>query len=503
MQAQYAAVQDFVASPLSASSAPISAGAGLEPLIEHFKVAPISSGGDPLGTDRKLQAASDRKETRRLRHQRWHTAAAWLPNERIPDCRQYASFSRLAEGQAPAVVADAEGARWAGLCRCRSIWGCPLCNGYETELRRKALQGAVDEWRGRGRGFLMVTYTLPHGAGDRLAQLLDKFLAGQVAMCGRRAYKQLRAAAGVEHEVKALEVTVGPRSGWHPHRHTLMFTDREVAAADMEALAQDLEEELALQWTIVAAELGLAGDQAAVAHMLERSVKVAVGFRNAEEYVAKFGHEERWSLAAELTKAAVKAGRSKSGQRFTPMQLLDAAHDPECKTAPAQLQAWFVEYYAAFKGRSQLHWSKGAQAAIGYVEPELGSDEDAEHTVLETTWPEWVGVRRELAQLRVLETVEERGQAAALQLLDELAVKHADPDLVYRDWRGRLVYRDDGRRGDAHVPAWVLSPGDDELAAETADWFLQAFGAVPSWAVDLLDRPLAGAGYGPGLSDPF
>ena len=166
--------------------------------------------------------------------------------------------------------------------------------------------------------------------------------------------------------VTATEVTYGA-NGWHPHFHILVIMqgqqDQAVSALDA----------LLPVWLACLRGQGLAGERAALQ---------AQGAAAAGAYVSAFGAAEEVALSGH------KAGRQ--GSR-SPWQLLNDARDGDRQAA-----ALWIEYAAAFRGRRQLVWSRGAKARFGI--DEISDDEAAAEAAAEVetvrVWPRSAGAGR-------------------------------------------------------------------------------------------------------------
>jgi len=92
----------------------------------------------------------------------------------------------------------------------------------------------------------------------------------------------------------------------------------------------------------------------------ENGLTVVFGEKDISDYLEKWGRlpkQSSWTVVHELTKQPVKVGRR--GGR-TPYELLIdyGAGDKKAGTL-------FVEYASAFKGSSQLQWSRGLRDMLG------------------------------------------------------------------------------------------------------------------------------------------
>ncbi len=293
-------------------------------------------------------------------------------------------------------------AHYGQLMVCGSVWFCPVCASKISERRRGELEQALSWWVGRAGTVLLVTYTVSHGRGDHIGEILDRFLKAQESMTGNRPYKALKAASAVVHSVKALEVTWGAKNGWHPHTHWLLFCDGNVDVPALQA-------ELYKVWKAAAAKQGLTLSR-------EHGVKVQNTFGAVADYVSKFGKPKTWGAEHELSKSHLK--KSRDEQRYAPFQLLRWLADTG-EWLPSDL---FMQYAAFFAGRRQLVWSRGLRAAAGLVEDktdeQLANEVEEDAIVLALLSVEdWRAVKRLELRGQLLEVARTGDAAAVLEFV--------------------------------------------------------------------------------------
>jgi hypothetical protein len=312
-------------------------------------------------------------------------------------------------GAVPVMLVPAtRSTHYGQLMVCGSVWFCPVCASKISERRRRELEQALSWWTAGGGTVLLVTYTVSHGRGDHVGEVLDNFLKAQESMTSYRAYKALRAASGVVHSVKALEVTWGAKNGWHPHSHWLLF-----AAGNVDA--RKLEADLYRIWKGAAAKQGLSLS-------CEHGVKVQNTFGAVADYVAKFGKPKTWGAEHELSKAHLKRGRG--DDRYAPFQLLRWLADTG-EWLPREL---FMQYAAFFAGRRQLVWSRGLRAAAGLVEDksdeQLAEEVEQDAVVLALlTAEDWRLVKRFEQRGQLLEVARSGDAGDVWALVEQLRLR--------------------------------------------------------------------------------
>lgn len=292
---------------------------------------------------------------------------------------------------------DGKASRYANVSTCGSVWHCPVCAAKVAESRREELQrGMVAHVRNGGAAYLL-SLTFPHEADHDLGDMLTKFDKARAAFKNCRTYKRIlgtkrdkatgeiieQGSAGVIGAVSSLECTVSLENGWHPHVHMLVFAKREglrevmfdgtIRKADNgDLLSMDIDE-LKKEWVRLLLKNGL-GDQSKLDYMLQHALNVRGG-EYAAEYIAKFGHDEKWGTSRELTSQHAKVGAAgKRGEmmHFTPFQLLAWAENGD---------GWamnrFREYADAFEGKRMLTWSPRLKRDLGLNDIDLTDEEIA------------------------------------------------------------------------------------------------------------------------------
>jgi hypothetical protein len=277
---------------------------------------------------------------------------------RVALMERHAYCRRFAVADYVSIVKYEDRASLHGLQSCGSMV-CPLC-GPGIALERAAdIALAVTAHCMAGGRVAFVTYTLPHRAGQLLADLLG---------CLGKAYKAAGSGGHMKPrrllrlysagQIRRLEVTVGWH-GWHPHLHELMFLEAGVS----DDQAHDLAD---ARYSALTSSLELQG--------CGKSSLKGYDF----ELLDMSGAHERLAVyvagdaAHELSSAGTKWGR---GENRTPNQLLSAIARHEA-TEARDTQLW-REYEAAMRGKRVLVWSPGLRdRLLGSEIPEI-SDADA------------------------------------------------------------------------------------------------------------------------------
>lgn len=246
------------------------------------------------------------------------------------------------------VHSDGRLAHFSGTERCGSIWACPVCSAVIRSERAREIQHAVTEHTARGGALLLVTLTLRHHKGQRLADTLDAVLKGWQKMLRGKAWTSTKDRYGISGYLRSVEVTYG-ENGWHPHIHAVLFLDEQISAAAAETLGDELHG----RWARYA--MAATGKMPDRKHGIDVQ-RVSDDGKVVASYLAKMqdDHAHSWDVGAELARSDVKTARG--SRSLVPFELLDAAADE--LTDEEKRDLW-VEYATATKGRRAITWSKG------------------------------------------------------------------------------------------------------------------------------------------------
>lgn len=290
-------------------------------------------------------------------------ARKFLPKSRTDKCL------RLRQGSKEIQVwqsKEYKTASYSGLQTCGSVWACPVCSAKIAERRRAELLTAMTAHKAASGCVNLLTLTAPHQRVDQLVDLLAKQAIALKKMFSDRAVRKIFDEMGVVGQVRALEVTHGRKSelnnGWHPHYHLLLFCGHGVDADlfhDRQMCAWS--ERLYHRWAACCVAAGLGKPSMAHGLKLDDGSKAA-------KYVSK------WGLEDEMTKGHSK----KAIHGETPFDFLRAYLADK---TDKQAGALFKEFAETFKGKRQLHWSKGLKKhfAIGEKSDEELSKEMDDH----------------------------------------------------------------------------------------------------------------------------
>jgi len=218
---------------------------------------------------------------------------------------------------------------------CASRWVCPVCTpNILGHLREDIALGLA----GTTYRLFLVTATIQHHEGVPLASLLrDLNAAWRAARSGISSAHRTRALLRSDAHVgmiTALEIRYG-RNGWHPHKHALYITERDIDPADLKRA-----------YGGYVRYLERAGYQVNERTLDVRQVRVS-------DYLTK--------MAVELTLGPAKKGREV--ESLSPFQMLDAIRQGE-----ERYRRLFVEYAKATRGKGLLRFSRGLREKLGLRE---------------------------------------------------------------------------------------------------------------------------------------
>ena len=303
-------------------------------------------------------------ETRQIR---WHNDGERYRYWEVPGAKvQKVKFrvvnccrDRIGKNIKPEVWRAADGAscRLHKVAVCGSVWTCPICSRRIAIERQKQIAAAYKLVLDKGGDAMLVTFTIKHGIGDDLGEMLRRMKeADRGFMQKSRAYQRLvgsdRYGNSFGHlgRLVCTEITWGYKNGWHPHLHMLWFFDRRLEDAEIE----HLRSELFSVWSPACTAAGLPeplefseqddGSMRAIGVDVRRAL-------SADEYLVKYGSERSWSVEREMSSQHVKTARKGSRSAF---QLLY-----DYGKGDSQAGKLFRIFAEATLGRHQLEYSKG------------------------------------------------------------------------------------------------------------------------------------------------
>jgi hypothetical protein len=198
------------------------------------------------------------------------------------------------------------------------------------------LKRAVEAWG--APNVALLSLTVRHGLGDDLRATRAGIARAFQRVIRGAPWKRFCKKYGLEHQVRALEVTHGAH-GWHPHLHALLFLETPLSKEELaEAIAW-----LQARWAqAVRSTLG--------ADFVPNQHGVDLRASKKADYLAKFSFE--------LVDPGTKRGR---GKNRTPFQIAASAASGKSVAD----EALWVTYCNGMRGAKMLTWSRGLRAAVG------------------------------------------------------------------------------------------------------------------------------------------
>lgn len=302
-------------------------------------------------------------------------------------------------------------AGFSGLATCGSTWACPVCSAKIGRRRAADVSSAVAGWQSQGHKVVMVTLTMRHRRGQRLADLWDSLSYAWGRVTSGRAWTEdcARFGAVIPRQIKTgkragqtdysprigfarvVETTHGAK-GWHVHVHALMFVSGDVAETSLGMLAESMYG----RWAAALVDRGLTSP------VPEHGVDVRVVARGDGGALGKYFSKNVFTAdKAGFEVAGGSNKKARNGNR-TPFQIL--ADVLEVGDAD-DLAIWW-EWEEASHNRRQLTWSAGLREylALGeeMTDEEAAAEELGGEVVLMLSAPEFEVVRWHAEQLLYL-----------------------------------------------------------------------------------------------------
>lgn len=367
------------------------------------------------------------RELRRVRFERRQQSRRWLLDQAaelvsdpkdVPLVAPTVAKCGWAASSHVGVHAGTQSAKFSGLQSCSSVWSCPCCASLIRHRRAQEVERAAEWWKDEGGSFLFSTFTLRHKLGDSLEMSLSALTDAFTRLIRGAPWKRFAARHGIAHTIKAVEVTLSWRNGWHAHLHVLFFTGGQLSNTGLAAARDWLSD----RWAGMVVKAGgrrpskargvdvrPVQDHHAVGLYITKLQEADTGFKNGRASSR---------ISAEMTRIDTKKGRLDS---LVPFDLLDVDGLTEDETE-RQRQHW-LEYVETTRGRRAMTWSRGLKDACGLDDvgdDEIVSEDEAETVVTDEVVAviarrHWRGIQsRPDVLARILELVE-------LDRVDEIA----------------------------------------------------------------------------------
>jgi hypothetical protein len=288
-----------------------------------------------------------------------------------------------------------------------------VCSAKIHHRRAAELRDALTTWETQGHSASLVTITVPHDVGDRLAKLLNSERDAWKRVTQGGAWQRLKRKLGITGHIIALEFTWGDENGWHPHYHVLVVHDQDLDAAAIAQLHAHIHSRLAASCR----DHGLRPPDQLHAVRVDPNVSATA----AGGYIAKGGD---WTPAEEMTRGDLKTSRT--GSR-TPFQILADYY----QTGDTRDRDLWRDYSQVTRGVAAARWSRDLRAVmLGPVEvsektdADLASDDVNGELVVVIAVALWSRIRIAGLDHALLAIAERSGPAAVTALIDQGFHRH-------------------------------------------------------------------------------
>lgn len=350
----------------------------------------VSRVSGDIESEKKIDLLERQREVRTERYAMQSVARDLLPNERVKICLRNIVGTNVEVRN----HLKTNKAFYSGLMICGSVWTCPVCAAKISEKRKNELYKATMAHKSENGFLAMLTLTIRHSRNDELQMLLEAFNSATSKMMTTKQYHEIRQEMGIIGRVKALEVTHG-KNGWHPHAHIVIFYKNETDLKKMQKRMYRL-------WSAACKKFGLSTTESYGIDLQ--------GAEHVQAYLAKHGS---WSIEQEMTKSHIKRGRESN---MTPFDFLRDV----LKNDDDYSKALYKEYAVAFKGKRQLHWSRGLKdyfAITDKTDEELAKEKVEQADLLGLlTSNQWKEIIRSNQRAQLLTNIEKFGYDIGLTL---------------------------------------------------------------------------------------
>lgn len=307
----------------------------------------------------------------------------------------------------------------SGLSICGSVWSCPVCAAKIQERRRIEIAQGFDWAYANNKKMIMVTFTIPHYANQRLDELITKMREAFSGLRAGKPWANITKRVGYRGLIRSLEITIG-ENGWHPHTHEAWIVDKDT---DTEAL----RDRVAARWLTMCERAGIVAKSSEAA-FLARSVNIMDNC-STSDYLAKQDDSRNWGIDRELASASSKKSRSVKG--FHPFGLL--AEHAEGGEGRKDAGARFIEYATTMRDKRcrQIFWSHGLKKLVGLEDKQdeqLAEEQTDKADMLGLLDSEqWRLIIKHQSKSDVLDAAENGGWGAVMTLIANLKSRTPAP----------------------------------------------------------------------------
>lgn len=400
--------------------------------IAAVRPAPAGGGGagraersEALGKYADNSSPAGQADRQGRRNEAWAVRRRLWELSSLPRVRACGRVTH-AEESGPTLRTSGQGeqrrAGFAGLVTCGSPWACPCCARKIGARRADEIREVVAAADAAGGMCGLITLTLRHNRGHRLADAWDALRYAWGCVTSGKAYQRERQQFGIEGWVAAVEVTRSDAHGWHPHLHVIVVLDGP--------MSHEMLAELGGRWF------------ARWERALARREFSALEFDGGLD-VRTVAADSSGALGRYLSKLAleVAGGTNKTARRRgsrTPFAILA---DGLSTGLADDIESWW-EYEKASHGRRQVTFSRGLREryrlAVEESDEEIASEDMGGDDLVALPIETWRAVRGRAEVL--LSLAEQGGVDAVIGWLRERGLAwHRSDDEHKRARMGRRV----------------------------------------------------------------
>lgn len=288
------------------------------------------------------------------------------PLQRITPDKTFRGCGRPLGGQVLVGIGPGGRAGYSGLKSCGKAWLCPVCAAKVGAHRLSDIETVLKshETEHAGCSVAMLTLTMRHHKGQKLADLWKALSAAWKAATNGRCWKRDREIYGIVGYVRVVEATHGA-NGWHLHIHSLLMFDSDVPTSQLEGIGGSMFE----RWSSKLQALGMAAPLRNSGGLDIR--RVGDARTDSKTVLAAYLTKIASGIGLELTNGS---GKSARGGGRTLWEIGQDAIGGDS----ASLGLW-REWAEASAGKRAISWSRGLRAAAG-LGKELTDEEIVEQT---------------------------------------------------------------------------------------------------------------------------
>lgn len=317
-----------------------------------------------------------------------------LPGSRTYKCHKWV----IPRYRASIFKMDNNKTYFGGLEHCRNVWICPICSIKISEKRRQELKTAISNAKNNNLSIVMMTLTAPHYKGSSLDYLISKMQEAYTKSFRDTSGKEFLKKFNIIGRIRALEVTYGEENGFHPHFHILLFFKK-----NQKFTVTEMENNFYSIWENSCLKKGLGKPN------FKNGIKIDDAYTGIGNYISK------WGIDSEMTKGHLK--KSSAGHSmFDLLRLYILTKEDK------YIRTWMI-FAKAFKGKKQLHWSKGLKNILLPDEQySIGSRNNLSYMLMEFSHDDWAVIKKYKYEPLILSLAENKNARAKINELLEIVV---------------------------------------------------------------------------------